>query len=228
MCELRVVLMNLKKYLLKKGAKSKESAEMLAKEGLVMVNGRTINDPEIPVGEKDDIKIFSDKLKYPASFWKLKKMQDKKKIIKKGDFVLDIGSNDGGFPVFAKELKAEVNVINVEELEILEDYDIEFKKCNVMKVNPSKMFNTKFDLIINELRLDIMKSFQILEKFLDVLDESGRLLIFLPTQNRDKERVKDIVDKMFENNEFYTEEFFEFDKGIYAYAKKIKPYTEGL
>lgn len=220
--------MNLEKYLLKKGAKSKETVEMLAKEGLVMVNGRTVKDPEIPVGEKDDIKIFSDKLKYPASFWKLKEMQDKKKIINKGDFVLDIGTRDGGFPIFAKELGAEVTVLNIEELEILEDYEIKFKKCNVMKINPKKIFNTKFDLIINELKLDVMKSFQILEKFLDVLGESGRLLIFLSTQNRDKERVKDIVDKMLENNKFYTEKFFEFKKGIYAYAKKITPYTEGI
>lgn len=213
--------MNLKQYLLEHGVKSKETAEYLIRRRLVLVNKHPITNPDIPVDERDEIKILSEHLDVPGSFWKLKEIQDKTKLIQTGDFILDIESKDGGFPIFARKTGAEVTVIGMGDLEFLKKYNVDFKKRNIMEINPKKFFTTKFDIMINELRLDVMKSFQISEKFLNVLGTRGKLLLFLSTKGRSKDDVKEISERILVGYGFEPVEYFGDKKGLYVYAKKF-------
>jgi len=220
--------MNIRDYILKNGVKSKETANHLIKEGLVLLNGCAITNPDIPVGSTDDVKILDKNTDVPGSFWELKKIQDSGNVIKKGDFILDIGSEDGGFPIFAKELKTEITVLSIEKLDFLEKKDIKFKECNVMLINPDDVLDTKYDLIINELKLDLIKSFQIFEKFLNFLSPRGRILFFLSGRDRNEDDIKDMAEKILNKHKFDVIDFYETKKGFYVYAKKAYVYMENI
>ncbi|MCD6367679.1 MAG: hypothetical protein J7L45_01190 [Candidatus Aenigmarchaeota archaeon] len=213
--------MNLKQYLLEHGVKSKETAEYLIRKGLVLLNNYPIRNPEIPVGRDDKIKILTTDISVPRTFWTMKEIQDKLSIIQTGDFVLDVEPKDGGLAIFSKRMGAEVTVLSINNMEFLKKEDIEVKKYNVIEIDPKTIFKTKFDLIIEELELDIIKSFQILEKFLDVISKNGKLLIFLSTRGREEEDVREMSERILVKYRIEPIEYFKADKGLYLFAKKF-------
>jgi len=64
-------------------------------EGHVKVNDRVVTKPSFDVAYSDSIEI-TEGMDRPAGYWKLKDIQEKTNLIKKGDRVLDIGSSAGG------------------------------------------------------------------------------------------------------------------------------------
>ncbi|MCD6477628.1 MAG: hypothetical protein J7K87_01365 [Candidatus Aenigmarchaeota archaeon] len=215
--------MHLLEYLLKNYVKSKETARYLIDNELVKVNNCIATYPELPIGKNDVIEIMDTRfLDVPGSFWKLKEIQESSKIIKKGDFVLDIGSPDGGFPLFAKECGAEVTALAMDDsLGYLSEKGIRIEKFNIMKINPREIFKNKFDLIINEIRLDIMKSIQIFEKFIPLIESRGKVLMFLSRRERNDDEVKEIIENVLGRERFRVVDFFKERRGTYAYLKRI-------
>jgi 23S rRNA (cytidine1920-2'-O)/16S rRNA (cytidine1409-2'-O)-methyltransferase len=103
--------MRLDSYLVEIGnLGSRGRAKRAIVEGHVRVNNKVVAKPSHDVAYSDDIEITGG-LDKPAGYWKLKDIQEKTGIIKKGDNVLDIGSSAGGFILFASEIASHVHGI---------------------------------------------------------------------------------------------------------------------
>ncbi len=89
---------------------SRGRAKRAIMEGHVKVNNRVITRPSFDVAYSDKIEI-TEGLDKPAGYWKLKDIQEKTNIIKKGDTVLDVGSSAGGFLLYASELASHIHGI---------------------------------------------------------------------------------------------------------------------
>ncbi len=212
--------MHLYQYLLKNGVKSRETAKYLISNELVKVNNCVVTYPELPIGKDDDVEIVDKRfLDVPGSFWKMKEIQDSINLIQKGDMVLDIESPDGGFPLFAKSMEALVTVLTIRDLDFLKGIDV--KKCNVSKIDPKVFFNHKFDVIINEMEVDIMKSLQTIERFIPLLSSKGKMLMFLSEKERRDNDLKEIVENVLRREKLEVIEFLKGKKGIYAYLKRF-------
>ena len=213
--------MNLEEYLLKNGARCRETALRLIENRMVMVNGKVVTYPRLPLEEKDRVEILREEYKdVPASFWKLKEIQETLQLIQKGDFVLDIESPDGGFPLFAARKKASVTLITIKNnLDFLKREGVKIIKKNVFKENLEKILSSKFDMIMIETGFDVMKNMQILEKLRPYLGSRGKLIMFLPSRGR--ENVKEMAEEMLLNQKLYVVNFFDTRKGFYVYAKVI-------
>ncbi|UCG95476.1 MAG: hypothetical protein JSV92_00265 [archaeon] len=213
--------MRLDEYLLKRGVRCKETADHLIKRCMVLVNGKPVTYPSLPVEESDKIEILKEEYKdAPASFWKLKEIDKDMKLIQTGDFVLCVESPDGGFPLYAAREEANVTLVTVrDDLDFLKKEGVEIKKKNLLREDPKKFLSSKFDTVIIEIGLDIMKSIQLVEKMREFVGSRGKLIMFVPEKGR--ENAREMIENMLLNQKLGVVDFFETRKGFYVYAKVV-------
>ncbi|MFB6088247.1 MAG: S4 domain-containing protein [Candidatus Aenigmatarchaeota archaeon] len=211
--------MNLKAYLVeKKNVKSETNSKNLIENGYVKVNGRKVLKPTIPVDDRDDITITDEeKVEVPESYWVMKKIQDNKAFVKKDDFVIDIESMDGGFPLFLEEF-AEVLVLTKGN-PLFENFDFPVKEFNPRDVGD--LVSEKADVLINELEIDLIRSFQIFNDLMKFVKSGGKVLVHLTTKNREKSEVESMSRELFGTLGFGDIDIFTVDKKMYGLAKKV-------
>lgn len=156
---------------------------------------------------------------YPArSVYKLKEIDEKYRILKKGDRVLDLGSAPGSWLLYISEKvgeKGKVVGVDAEELKILEKPNIVFIKKSIFELNESDL-KDRFHVVVSDLSpktsgiksLDSGKSMELAEKSFEIAE-----LVLLEGGN--------FVCKIFENES--TAEFFQKVKDSFDIAKRFKP-----
>ena len=186
--------MRLDSYLVEIGnLGSRGRAKRAIIEGYVKVNDRVITKPSYDVAYSDKVEI-TEGLDKPAGYWKLKEIQEKTTLIKKGDTVLDIGSSAGGFLMFASEIASHVHGI-----EFSREFRSELKKLAHEHPNITVEFgdvftmpfeSEKFDVLLMDITASPLSSIKALENVLPALKSGGMLLLVLKLQKeRDREPI---------------------------------------
>jgi len=181
--------MRLDSYLVEIGnVGSRGRAKRAITEGHVKVNDRVITRPSFDVAYSDKIDI-TEGLDKPAGYWKLKDIQEKTNIIKKGDKVLDVGSSAGGFLLYASELASHVHGI-----EFSHEFRSELGKIAHERSNITIQFadaftlasnNEQYDVLLLDITVSPSGSLKALVNVLPALKKGGTLLqVFkLPEKN---------------------------------------------
>lgn len=179
--------MRLDSYLFLKGYfSSREKAKESIKRGHILVNGNKVVKPSTEVKSPSKIEVIEGEK--PKGYWKLKKIDEKWGLLKKGCKVLDIGSSSGGFLLYSSE-KSE-KVFGIEFSIEFEDKLREVEKSrNNITVFMGDAFDfdletlkgERFDLILDDLTLDASSSLKALKRFLPLLNKNGRILFVLKT-----------------------------------------------
>ncbi len=155
---------------------------------------------------------------YPArSVYKLQEINKKYRLIKPGDFVLDIGCAPGSWMIYLSEKvgrKGKVIGIDIVDLKIPLKENMKFIKGDVRKfVNG---FDEKFDVIVSDAApgtsgvhfVDVAKSLELAEASLDIVKKSLKPRgIF--------------ICKIFEGDG--TSEFLEEIKNLFIFVKSFRP-----
>lgn len=172
---------------------SRGRAKRAILEGYVKVNDRVITKPSYDVAYSDKIEI-TEGLDKPAGYWKLKEIQEKTNLIKKGDIVLDIGSSAGGFLLYASEIASHVHGIEFSlgfrsELKKLAhehpNITVEFGDAFTMSFE-----NGKFDVLLMDITASPLSSLKALENIFTALKRGGMLLQVLKLpKDREKEPI---------------------------------------
>ena len=156
---------------------------------------------------------------YPArSVYKLKEIDEKYKIFKKGDRVLDLGSAPGSWLLYVSEKvgdRGKVIGIDIEETKILPKSNIVFIKKSIWELKESE-FKNKFNAVVSDLSpktsgikfLDTGKSLELAEKSFEIAK------LFLLAGGT-------FVCKIFEDES--SGEFFKKIKSSFGFAKRFKP-----
>jgi len=124
----------------------------------------------------------SKKEGYPArSVYKLKDIDEKYKIIKKGDIVLDLGASPGSWALYlSKKVGREGRVlaIDLEELKFRPQGNIIFVKRDVLKLDEVDLKNWlgKFNVVVSDLSprtsgvisVDVGKSLELSKKSFEI------------------------------------------------------------
>lgn len=213
--------MKLEDCLLRKGTRCRETARYLIKNCLVHVNGKTVTYPGLPVEEKDKVEVLKEEyMDVPKSFWKLREIDNSLQLVQTGDFVLDVESPDGGFPLYAAREEANVTMVTVrKDLDFLKKEGIVIKNSNLLRDDPKKVLSSKFDTVIIELGLDVMKLMQLVERLRDFFGSRAKLILFIPEKGR--ENTEEMVEKMLLNQKLGVVELFDAERGFYVYAKTV-------
>lgn len=186
--------MRLDSYLVEIGnLGSRGRAKRAIIEGYVKVNGRVITKPSFDIAYSDKIEI-AEGMDKPAGYWKLKEIQEKTGIIKKGDIVLDIGSSAGGFLLFASEIASHVHGI-----EFSREFRSELGKIAHERPNVTLEFGDaftiafesgKFDVVLMDITASPLSSIKALGNLLTALKRGGMLLLVLKLpRERDREPI---------------------------------------
>ena len=156
---------------------------------------------------------------YPArSVYKLKEIDEKYKIIKKGNRVLDLGSAPGSWLLYISQKvgdKGKVVGVDVEETKIPQKANIFFIKKDILDLKKDD-FRDKVEVVVSDLSpktsgvkfLDAGKSLELAEKSFEIAKS-----VLLPGGN--------FVCKIFENES--SDEFFKKVKNCFDFAKRFKP-----
>lgn len=190
--------MRLDSYLVEIGTLgSRGRAKRAILEGHVKVNDRVITKPSYDVAYSDNIEI-TEGIDKPEGYWKLKGIQEKTNIIKKGDNVLDIGSSAGGFLLFASEIASHVHGIEYsrefrQELGKLAhehpNITVEFGDVFTM---PAK--NEEYDVLLMDITASPLSSIKALGNVLALLKKGGMLLQVMKLPK--KRDMKPILEKL--------------------------------
>ena len=215
--------MRLDSYLVEIGnVGSRGRAKRAIIEGHVKVNGRVICKPSFDVAYSDSIEI-TEGMDRPAGYWKLKQIQEKTNLIKKGDRVLDIGSSAGGFLVFASEIASHVHGIEFShefrsELGKIahEHPNITIEFADVFTIMPE---DEKYDVLLLDITASPLSSLKALGSVLPTLKRGGMLLqVFKLPENKSYEPILEKLSSMgFENIQILESE----KKEAYAIARKL-------
>ncbi len=186
--------MRLDSYLVEIGNfSSRGRAKRAIIEGHVRVNDRVITKPSHDVAYSDKVET-TEGMNKPAGYWKLKEIQEKANIIKKGDIVLDIGSSAGGFILFASEIASQVHGIEFSREFRSELGRIAHERPNVT-VDFGDVFTMpfekeKFDVLLMDITASPLSSIKALENVLAALKKGGMLLQVLKLpKERDREPI---------------------------------------
>jgi len=156
---------------------------------------------------------------YPArSVYKLKEIDEKYKIIKKGSRVLDLGCAPGSWLLYISQKagnRGKVIGVDVEEIKIPKKANIVFIKKNVLDLEKSD-FKDKFEAVVSDLSpktsgvrlLDAGKSLELAEKSFEIAKS-----VLLPGGN--------FVCKVFESES--SDEFFKKVENCFDFAKRFRP-----
>lgn len=186
--------MRLDSFLVETGTfSSRGRAKRAVVEGHVKVNGKVITKPSCDVSYSDVIEI-TEGLDKPLGYWKLKEIQEKTGILKKGDDVLDIGSSAGGFLLYASEMASHVHGI-----EFSREFRKELKKLAHEKPNITVEFadvftmqfeKERFDVLLLDITAGAMSSIKALGNALPALKKGGMLLHVLKLpKEKNKEKI---------------------------------------
>lgn len=168
---------------------------------------------------------------YPArSVYKLKEIDEKYKIIKQGDRVLDLGCAPGSWLLYISQKvgdKGKAIGVDIEEIKIPPRANIIFLKRNIFDLKPARNaehsdaggesdFQNKFEAVVSDSStktsgvksLDAGRSLELAEKSFEIAK-----LFLLPGGN--------FVCKIFENE--FSEEFFKKVKNRFVFAKRFRP-----
>ena len=156
---------------------------------------------------------------YPArSVYKLKEIDEKYKIIREGNRVLDLGCAPGSWLLYISQKvgnKGKVVGVDIEEIKIPQKANIVFIKRSVFDLKESD-FKDKFEAVVSDLSsktsgvkfLDAGKSLELAEKAFEIAKS-----VLLPGGN--------FVCKIFQSE--LSDEFFKKVKNCFDFAKKIRP-----
>jgi len=172
--------MRLDSYLVNHGdVGSRGRAKKAITEGHIMVNGKVITKPAHDIAYSDTIEI-TDGIDKPAGYWKLKEIQEKTQIMKKGDNVLDVGSSAGGFLMFASEIAAHVDGIefsrefHTQLLNIQQEYsNVSVEFTDVFELHVSKSI---YDVLLLDITVSPESSMKALKNIVPGLKSGGMLL----------------------------------------------------
>ncbi|HEY9206862.1 MAG TPA: S4 domain-containing protein [Candidatus Methanoperedens sp.] len=161
--------------------------------GHVKVNGKVILKPSYDVAYSDNIEI-TEGLDKPAGYWKLKDIQEKTNLIRKGDTVLDIGSSAGGFIMFASGIASQVHGIEFSRefrtglgrlAHELANVTVEFGDVFTMPFEKEK-----FDVLLMDITVSPLSSIKALENALPAIKRGGCILLVLKLpKERDREPI---------------------------------------
>ena len=163
--------------------------------------------------------ILAKKSGYPArSVYKLKEIDKKYKIFKKGDRVLDLGCSPGSWLLYISQKigqQGKVIGVDLEQIKIPQKANISFTQRNIFDLKESD-FQDKFAAVVSDLApktsghqvLDTVKSMELAEKSLEIAKS-----VLLLGGN--------FVCKLFENES--TNDFFKKVKNCFAFAKRYRP-----
>lgn len=162
---------------------------------------------------------LAKKYGYPArSVFKLKEIDEKYKVFRKGDRVLDLGSAPGSWIMYVAQKVGEsgfVMGVDIEELKISGIKNIRFVKKNVFEIGEPD-FKEKFDVVISDMApsttgvafVDEGKSLELAEKAFEIAKT-----FLKPGGN--------FVCKIFDSKE--SSEFFKKIKKSFEFSKRLKP-----
>jgi len=153
---------------------------------------------------------------YPArSIYKLQEINQKYKIIKKGDWVLDLGAAPGSWLIFlSREVDYDGKIIGVDinDLKIELPQNVFFIKEDIYKFQTKD----KFDVIVSDLAAHTTGvEFADVEETLELCWQAFKIV---------KESLKQggsFICKVFEGEG--TEDFFKEIKKGFEFAKRFKP-----
>lgn len=169
--------------------------------------------------KQDPYTILAQKQGYPArSVYKLKEIDEKYKIIKRGDKVLDLGCAPGSWLLYISEKtgnKGKAVGIDKEDIEIAEKPNVSFIKKSIFDLKDSD-FKEKFQAVVSDLApktsgvkfLDSEKSLEMAEKSFEIAKS------FL-------EPGGNFICKVFENES--SRELFEKVKERFEFVKRFRP-----
>jgi 23S rRNA (cytidine1920-2'-O)/16S rRNA (cytidine1409-2'-O)-methyltransferase len=201
---------------------SRGRAKRAVIEGNVKVNDRVITKPSYDVAYSDNIEVIEG-LDKPAGYWKLKEIQEKTNLIKKGDTVLDIGSSAGGFLMFASELASRVHGI-----EFSHEFRSEIGKLAHERPNITVEFGDvftipveieKFDVLLLDITASPLSSIKALKNVLPALKRGGMLLQVLKL-SKDMDR-EPILKKLSSLGLEIIEVLEPEKKEVYIIARKL-------
>lgn len=156
---------------------------------------------------------------YPArSVYKLKEIDEKYKLIRKGDRVLDLGCAPGSWLLYLGQKvgdKGRVVGFDIDDVKIPASANIVFVKKSVFDLTEAD-FKNKFDVVVSDLSpntsgiklLDAGRSLEMAEKAFEITQK-----VLKPKGN--------FVCKIFKNE--LSDEFFGQMKGYFNFAKRFKP-----
>jgi len=156
---------------------------------------------------------------YPArSVYKLKEIDEKFKIFKKGDKVLDLGCSPGSWLLYAANKVGErgkVVGIDIEKVNILLKNNIVFIQKDILALEESDL-NEKYDVVISDLApatsgvklIDSGRSFELSEKAFEIAKK-----FLLPGGN--------FVCKIFESED--ANKFLKEVEKKFKLVKKFRP-----
>jgi len=167
---------------------------------------------------------LAKKERYPArSVYKLKEIDEKYGLIKKGNRVLDLGCAPGSWLLYISQevgKQGKVVGVDIEEIKIPPKDNIVFIKKSIFDLEKSDLdyldLKDKFEVVVSDLSpktsgvklLDSGKSFELAEKSFEVAKS-----VLLPGGN--------FVCKIFQSE--LSEELFKKVKNSFDFAKRIKP-----
>ena len=163
--------------------------------------------------------MLAKKEGYPArSVYKLKAIDEKYKIIKKGTLVLDLGCAPGSWLLYLSQKvgdRGKVIGVDIEEVKIPQKANIVFIKKNVLDLEESD-FKDRFEAVVSDLSpktsgiesLDNGKSLELAEKSFEIARS-----VLLPGGN--------FICKIFESE--LIDEFFKKVKNCFDFAKRFRP-----
>jgi len=163
--------------------------------------------------------MLAKKEGYPArSVYKLKEIDEKYKIIKKGTLVLDLGCAPGSWLLYLSQKvgdRGKVIGVDIEEVKIPQKANIVFIKKNVLDLEESD-FKDRFEAVVSDLSpktsgiesLDNGKSLELAEKSFEIAKS-----VLLPGGN--------FICKIFESE--LIDEFFKKVKNCFDFAKRFRP-----
>jgi hypothetical protein len=149
----------------------------------------------------------------------LKEIQDHSQFVRPGHFVLNIEPWNTGFPEFLDELGARLLILTRGNPTI-KNREWEVKEYDLKTISPYKITLEKVNCIVNELRLDIISSFQILGRFIGLLKDDGKVLSYLSTKNRTPEEAKELAEGLFKSLGLKVKEYYSTDEGLYVLARR--------
>jgi len=156
---------------------------------------------------------------FPArSIYKLKEIDEKYRIIKDGDRLLDLGCAPGSWLLYVSQKvgnKGKVIGVDIEEIKIQKKPIFVFIKRSVFDLKESD-FKDKFEVVVSDLSpktsgvkfLDAGKSLELAEKSFEIAKS-----VLLPGGN--------FVCKIFESES--SNAFFKKVKNCFDFAKRFKP-----
>lgn len=204
----------------KKNGLTRTKAQRAIKMGFILVNDKPATKPAYIVKDNDKITIVNRSLaKKPSGYFKLQELQDKYKIIKENDIVLDLGSSAGGYLLVAANVakkvygvefssKFEPTLRRIEK----ENSNVKIIIGDVFKMWPSEMTSGEsVDLILNDLTLDWESSIKAMDNALKLLKVNGRVLMTVKQASRLSKNVLSLIDEKLEPLELKIKEKIKLD-----------------